>query len=399
MTVEEFEELFASCVRESGSAYVAARETILSTPDDPVVRVGLRRKASSSDPETATNAGILLGWLMHGHLYRMAASVMEDRAGTIVGLTPAPGRLALELTALGRSIVPRLVEMLTKSREFSSPTDIRIILQALVELHDPAAIGPLLRFFDTVRDDATRVPVLTALSTLGDTGDPQVTAIARRLLDDEEQKPALRGTAALCLGSLGCKEAAHTLVSLVHSPDPELRGSSVRALKYLWRGESRRGAAPVRTAPEETPVRTGTADTLVWTALAGAPEGTDTAGAPVRTDTAGAPVRTDTAAWAALAETSVRTDSAAADAGEGAGGGDMGSLRDVLQGEADEQVALEMVGAMSVLAQTPPPDAPDSAAANALDALTYATKKHKHPSVRHAAKRAKERITGRADGG
>ncbi|MBF8194678.1 HEAT repeat domain-containing protein, partial [Nonomuraea sp. K274] len=170
----------------------------------------------------------------HRDLTGRIARILRDD-GEDTGLTLAPGRVAQALASLGPAAVPGLIEVLTKTEGFGTPTHWQIVLQALTELRAREAIGPLIGLFGETRETERRMLLLAALGELGGPGDTAVHDLAKARLTDGEESPVLRGTAALCLGRLGDPRATDRLFHVVRDEqDATLRASAVRALTYLW---------------------------------------------------------------------------------------------------------------------------------------------------------------------
>jgi HEAT repeat protein len=213
---------FQSCVTGTGTAYTTARNELLAEGETIVST--LEAETTSTDWQTRTVAQILLGWIQHRDLFEQVNAVLKS--GTAPKQPRSPALVAETLACLGSETVPRLLEILTKTDEPRQP----IVLRALALLRDPRGAPPLLELLGRTRDSARRVQIL---ATLGAIGDPVAFDDARELLLDDDQSPAVRGAAALCLGSLGDQRAAgHLMASAAASP-PMLRGAAYRALGFM----------------------------------------------------------------------------------------------------------------------------------------------------------------------
>jgi hypothetical protein len=242
MSDGQFEALFQRCLTESNAAYVSARDAVLALGSAAVDLV--EAKAREPEWQSRSVAEILLGWLTQRPLFER---VMQDaraawldgaQAKPITGeLTPA--RRAAILASHGPAVVPRLVEILTKTHEYATGVELQVIMLALDYLRDPRAVMPLVELARVPADEGLQTLVLGTLGTLGD---DRAFDVAQAVLTDRGRGPVVRGAAAVCLGQLRDPRAAGALLAVVQDPThgSVLREGAIRGLGYL--GDTSAGA-------------------------------------------------------------------------------------------------------------------------------------------------------------
>jgi HEAT repeat protein len=233
MSDGQFEALFQRCVAESDAAYTSARDALLAL--DTVAVEPVQAKALGPEWQTKTVAEILLGWLQTRPLFEQVMPAIRGADGAQVRpisgeLTPA--RRAAMLANRGVAIVPRLIEILTKTHEYTTGDELQILLLALDYLRDQRAVMPLVELVRDPDDDGLQALVLGTLGTLGDS---RALDVARTALEDRGRRPIVRAAAAVCIGQLGDRQAVGALLAIVQDPGQALvlRESAVRALGYL----------------------------------------------------------------------------------------------------------------------------------------------------------------------
>ncbi|WP_236005111.1 HEAT repeat domain-containing protein [Nonomuraea antri] len=232
MIDDPFETLFLSCVDRTGEPYTAAREELRRRGGE--IAGPLEERAAATDWATHTTARILLGWIRDRSLFEQVTSILRDRdsAPRRVGLAPAPTASAAAVAALGSKVVPRLIEILTKTHEHRDGISGQVVLLALDYLRDPLAVMPLRRLALDTADEQERT---LAVAALGGIGDDRAFDLARDVFNDAGRGEVLRGTAALCLGRLGLPEAGEVLLAAARraGEGSTVRASAVRAIGYL----------------------------------------------------------------------------------------------------------------------------------------------------------------------
>jgi len=241
MSDGQFETLIQRCAGERGAAYVSARDQILVLGTAAVELV--EAKSQEPDWQIRTAAEILLGWLTHRPLFEevvpdtRAAWLEHEPATPITGRLPAARRAAI-LAARGSAIVPRLIEIVTKTDEYASGDELQAIMLALDYLRDPRAVMPLAELTRTSTDEGLQT---LALATLGQLADPQAFDVARAVFANRDRGPVVRSVAAVCLGQLGDPRAAQALLAAAQDARQAsiFRAGAIRGLGYL--GETSAG--------------------------------------------------------------------------------------------------------------------------------------------------------------
>ena len=231
----EFSQLFQTCVEREGSAYIAARDAILALGE--AVRSQIAAQLNASDWRAQLVAQILAGWLDHRTLFEQVATRVEGRpsgSGRVAPIsgTFAPAQRAQSLASMGTVIVPRLLEMLLKTREYSGAAELQAILQALSALHDDRAVLPLA---DLVRQRAPDSARVFALGVLGAMRDARAFDAVQLAFTRLENSPAVRGAAAVALGLFGDRRATATLLAALRDPTENtgVRRHVARGLGHL----------------------------------------------------------------------------------------------------------------------------------------------------------------------
>jgi len=235
MSDEPFEARFQRCLTESGAGYLSARDEILALGTAAVALV--QAKARLPDWRTQTVGEILLGWLTQRTLFEQvvpdarAAWLEQVPAKPITGTLSAVRRASM-LAGHGPAIVPRLIEILTKTREYAAGDELQVIMLALDYLRDPLAVMPLAELAGTSTDAGLQT---LALATLGTLGDRRAFDVAGAVLADRDRGPVVRGAAAVCLGQLRDPRATGALLAVAQDPGQAsvLRQSAVRGLGYV----------------------------------------------------------------------------------------------------------------------------------------------------------------------
>jgi hypothetical protein len=235
MAIGDFAQLFQSCLDREGPAYIEARDAILAMGEP--VRPQLTAKLASADWHEQMIAQILAGWLAQRALYETVAANVEGlptsgMRGEPIGGTFAPAQRVRSLTKMGNAIVPRLLELLLKTREFSGAAEFQTILQTLNSMRDERAVLPLADLAGRRGPDPARV---FALGVLGSIRDPRAFDAVQSALARQENSAAVRGAAAVALGLYGDRRATATLLAALQDPteDSSVRRHAARGLGHL----------------------------------------------------------------------------------------------------------------------------------------------------------------------
>jgi HEAT repeat protein len=237
MSDGQFEALFQQCLTQTDAAYRSARDALLAL--GPAAVAPVEAKAGQPDWRTQMVAGILRGWLTQRPLFeRVMADARADWVGRSPG-RPVAGTLSSTrrgamLTSHGPVIVPRLLEIVTKTHEYAPANGeaLEAVMVALGYLRDQRAVLPLAELTRSSPEPGLR---LLALGTLGALGDPRAFDAAQAVMADRDQSPVVRGAAAICLGQLRDRRATAALLAAAQdtSEASVLREDAVRGLGYL----------------------------------------------------------------------------------------------------------------------------------------------------------------------
>lgn len=235
MSPDDLQQLFDRAVEEVGDDYCAVRKAVRERKDD--VETALREKTQEEDWRIARTAEMLLGWRTRQDLFEQCAAdvraewAKKEKAKPISGQVDADRR-AMVIANHGEEVVPRLLEMITKSYEAEEDVEQDTVLLALGYLRDRRATEPLLYLLERSADDDLRRMVVRALGMLED---PRANEPMIQLLQAKPEPAALRGEAIGALVRLRTRQAAGPLQELLvdRKADMELRQRSAQALGRL----------------------------------------------------------------------------------------------------------------------------------------------------------------------
>jgi HEAT repeat protein len=248
------DELLTTCATATGPTYIAARDAVRAMGASALPALEARR--AETDWRMRTAVEILLGWLQEPELYESAVPTArgEVPAGSLAPLTgryPATRR-ATALAAAGGAIVPRLIELATRSPELHEGDARAAVLLALEYLRDERAVLPLLALVETPAADPG--VQLFALSALGSTGDARAADVALAAFRDRSRPAPVRGAAIACLGRLrDSRVAAEASAAARNTSEPaSVRESAVYALGAVRTPAAAAAlAALLQTRPDE----------------------------------------------------------------------------------------------------------------------------------------------------
>jgi HEAT repeat protein len=235
MTDAEFNRLFQTCVERDGGEYRTARDAILAQA--PATRAQIAAKLAATDSREQGVAQMLLGWIDQTDLWGQVLDVVRGRltgnmGGQFLGGTMPPMGRARSLAAMGTAIVPRLLEIMLKTREYGDSAGLQAIIQAIELLRDDRTVRPLVDLVAQSRNDQARVFALAALGTLRD---PQAFDAAQGVFANRANSPELRSAAAVALGRLADRRATAGILSALQDPTEhaDVRRYAARALGYM----------------------------------------------------------------------------------------------------------------------------------------------------------------------
>ncbi len=165
-------------------------------------------------------------------LLHAGRAAVDALAGEVARGTPSSAALAAAL--LGEIGDRRATETLTRAiaPPESSAAVVRVALEALGRLRDPAAVPALARAAEAPQADV-RLQAFAALEALAD---PRSVAVLEEGLADRD--PRVRAGAAQLAGRLAARGAAPMLADRLGDGDPAVRSAAARAL-------ARTGGAPL----------------------------------------------------------------------------------------------------------------------------------------------------------
>jgi HEAT repeats len=253
MSNGDFGQQFQTCATSEGTSYLVARDAILAM--GAAVRPQIEAKLGASDWREQLVAQILLGWLDNRQLYDQAKTIVQGTpsqrlfANPIAGTFPPTDR-ARSLKEMGTAIVPRLLEMLLKSREAVDVAEIQAIFQTLTALRDDRSVMPLN---DLAGRTALEPARIFALGTLGTMKDPRSFPVVQSVLASQQNSSDVRGAAAVALGMFEDRRATSVLLALLRdtTEDEGVRRHAVRGLGYL--GDPSAGEALAALLRSEQP--------------------------------------------------------------------------------------------------------------------------------------------------
>jgi HEAT repeat protein len=231
----EFTQLFQTCVESEDDAYLTARDAILALGE--TVRVPLASQLNASDWRVQLAAQILAGWLDHRMLFEQVASRVEGLPSDSEQVEPisgtfTPAQRARSLASMGTVIVPRLLEILLKTKEYGDTAELQAILQALNVLRDDRAVLPLADLVGRRAPDPARV---FALGVLGAMRDARAFDAVQQAFTRLENSPAVRSAAAVALGVFGDRRVTATMLASLQDPteNTSVRRHVARGLGHL----------------------------------------------------------------------------------------------------------------------------------------------------------------------
>lgn len=235
MSNGDFTQLFQTCVTREGTEYVQARDAILAI--GAAVRPQLEAKLDAADWQEQLAAQIIIGWLDNRPLYDQVKRLVQGLPAPYslnvpIAGTYTPSDRARGLREVGMVIVPRLLEIVLKTKETIDTSDIQAIFQTLNALRDPRSVLPLAAL---VGRRATEPAKIFALGTLGTLKDPRTFQTVQSALANQQNSSGVRSAAAVALGMFEDQRATPVLLALLRdtTEDEAVRRHAVRGLGYV----------------------------------------------------------------------------------------------------------------------------------------------------------------------
>jgi HEAT repeat protein len=231
MDQQRFEAEFQKAVVSHGREYLEARERILASGAAALAMLEPRQR--SPDWKTALVAEILTGWVRDASRFELCTRYVAGHLGGRPPITGqfTPNQRISAILQLTRAVVPRLLEMATKTREFGTDAEAGAIFGSLIRFRDPRAVPPLI---ELLHDPDGRIRELAA-NSLGELGDRRGVPALLELLRDARRPPREREAAAMSLGTLGALEASAELEAVItdERADASFRTTAARSLVEL----------------------------------------------------------------------------------------------------------------------------------------------------------------------
>ncbi|WP_437940499.1 HEAT repeat domain-containing protein [Sorangium sp. So ce341] len=253
MTTWRPTESFLIAARRSGAAYRRARRELVhaGTASEAFAR---RAAQEGRHWKTRLTAQMLLGWMRGpkqcrkvAQLMRAAPEVMPP-CGNVTGRWSAADR-GEAIAALGSRAVPRILEILLKTREVEGPVEVEALYDALARLRDPRSVRPLL---EVLRGHAAAPERALAARVLARLDDGAIFHALVRELMRSDNAGSIREACAEALSDAADARSLAPLLKVARGRCNALalRGTAVVGLAAL--GDTRAGPSLVRSLDLET---------------------------------------------------------------------------------------------------------------------------------------------------
>lgn len=237
MDLDYFEYHFQRAVLSQTESYKESRAAILEMGQAAIPRLQ-EKVQKETDWRSTLTAEILLGWLTDESLYKECHELVKGNwSMEELPVTGEPDAYVRSwvIYSRGEKILPRLLEMLIKTKEYTNQEEMGAIADALSRFSDPKAILPMMEVVeDDKEDEYLRVSLLWAL---GQFDDNEAKEFILKILLDKENSDQLRGTAGKILSIPFPKEerAFEPLIEIVldNKSSQGLKLSALLALRYF----------------------------------------------------------------------------------------------------------------------------------------------------------------------
>jgi hypothetical protein len=231
----DFAQQFQTCATSDGTAYLTARDAILAMGS--AVRSQVEAKLDAADWHEQLAAQILMGWLDNRPLFDGVKKLVQGlppRGLLTSPISPTftPSNRSRSLQTMGPTIVPRLLEMILKSKETFDVAEVQAIFQTLNAFRDPRSVMPLADLAGRTAAEPARI---FALGTLGTLKDSRTFQTVQSVLASQTNSASVRSAAAVALGMFQDQRATPVLLALVRdtTEDETLRRHAVRGLGHV----------------------------------------------------------------------------------------------------------------------------------------------------------------------
>ncbi len=207
----DYNKVFEKAVESEGEDYLNARDQLIIAPNGLDY---LRQEAMNVKWERALTARIVTGWRTNAVLYDKANQYID---GKISGPLPATGEFGihqrvLEITNLGKDVVPRLVEAVWKTKEYQDDTRVGTVFAALQKLDARDAILPLRLLMDSKTSESYRG---RAIATLGHLRDKDSATAFKNIASNHSETDYIRNVAITAYVDSAKDSASPLLIELL----------------------------------------------------------------------------------------------------------------------------------------------------------------------------------------
>ncbi|NMO15924.1 HEAT repeat domain-containing protein [Pyxidicoccus fallax] len=238
MVTHDTKALFVAALRARGPAYREARARFLVAPGD--TRGVLARCRQSRSWRVRLQADIFDTWLEDPGLCEQARRLLQADPSTGLPRRASARVRGEALAGLGSKALPRILELLTRSRGFASRPEQTALFHALVVLKDERAVRPLVALVLQNQDGTERA---AAAHTLAWHRTPLALPVFAAALADPASPPGLRSSSIRGLLLLGTPEAAEALLRLARDAEqqPDTRATAIIALETVMEARAEPG--------------------------------------------------------------------------------------------------------------------------------------------------------------
>ncbi|MFQ5591932.1 MAG: HEAT repeat domain-containing protein [Phycisphaerae bacterium] len=241
-TMDTFEQFFPVASTGRGASYKEARDAILAVDPKERPQTLVKLKAAGVEPddwEAALTAQMISGWMTNKGDFIQCAAYMR---GSLPGPPPLPGftsqHRADAIATLGEDVIPRVLELLWKAREYGNDTERGALFGALCVLKDDRAVMPAIEMSEETEPEMVQIESVNLLSVLADSrGFEPVLDVALDLDRDED----VRATAIRGLAEFDDPRAAKSITEILENEERSLedRRAAADALQERADPESR----------------------------------------------------------------------------------------------------------------------------------------------------------------
>jgi hypothetical protein len=231
--ITNLETLFVIALASEDESYLNARNKILDIGNEALPYL-YKKSVIKNDWRTNLVADMLITCISEASLCNEVSKLMQGYIRT-KGLPFALNKESSEsargvaIAALGPKAIPRILEILIKTKEYSNATELGALLIALGKHKDARTITPLIEFLRYQPNINAKIWTTTAL---GQIGHPQALDILSENLQDSSNDMALRTASAEALGLIKDPRVFWLLLKIAANDqnDTKLRMSAIWSL-------------------------------------------------------------------------------------------------------------------------------------------------------------------------